>query len=322
MLNQRVFIISTSFIKNKSDFIVSQVNNVQSRHFGPNRSVRWRWRQKQIQVVKITDNVRNEAINQAHPSVYSWCKFREARSRSLHNLTVLSQIWTCLLLHPPVCPSVCDSDCLQARRPTSCLVCLRAFLPDCLFWFASLHLVTKFICAIPKQPAPSPVNLHRLYLSDTQQPLQASVRMGGSKKKEKKEAVLHRHYKNPSPISSFLCCLVKMFKGIAGLKTWLLIFGLTTQKGTGICVSFTCHYFGFNEYLKNRGGFPSRSDLTKFAVIKTPEGNELQEVQFTGRSKGFFSHEFLYMTHSYNFPQTCQGWVLTFTVFYYNAACK
>lgn len=139
-----------------------------------------------IQMVKIRDDVRNWTINHVHPSegIYSWWKFREAWSLSLHNLTVLSQIWTCLLLHPPVCPSVSNSDCLHARRPTSCLVCLRAFLPDCLFWFASLHLVTKFICAIPKHPARSPVHLNWLYLSYTQPPLQASVEMEGSKKKK------------------------------------------------------------------------------------------------------------------------------------------
>lgn len=78
--------------------------------------------QKQIQIVKIRDNVPNEAINHIHPSEgdYSWWKFREAWSRSLHNLTVLSQIWTCLLLHPPVCPSVC----VRADPPAASSVCV------------------------------------------------------------------------------------------------------------------------------------------------------------------------------------------------------
>lgn len=79
------------------------------------------------------------AKNSTWRSIYSWWKFREAAILSLHNLSVLSQIWTCLLLHPSVFPSVSYSDCLPAYTPTYQLPCLSARLPA---WLSVLICVT------------------------------------------------------------------------------------------------------------------------------------------------------------------------------------
>lgn len=171
------------FFLNKHDFIVSWIDTVQSGHFWTCLSDRNISKWPTLKRVHEIEQWMTLSLQKASTAGGSLEKLRASAYITSPCYPKYEPV--CYYIRLSVCPSASDSDCLHARRPTSCLVCLRAFLPACLFWFASLHLVTKFICAIPKHPAPSLAHLGWLYLSDTQQPLRASVRFKGREQKKK-----------------------------------------------------------------------------------------------------------------------------------------